>query len=184
MFAASLFALGSRNCPISVGDSNGIFAVNQGESVSFAAMRGLLATEIMKMTITPKQLLKALAAATAVAALSIPIAADAAVPGQDQIRGTITAFNGKYDMHVRDNNGNIDDVMLHQGTIINPVGLSLQAGMRVTILGNQQGDTFNANEIDTPYRYVQYEAVYPYYWGGPYWGPGWGPGFWGARFGW
>ena len=115
------------------------------------------------MKLVTKNFVKTIAAATAVAALAMPLRAVAAVPGETQIHGSITAFNGKYDMHIQDNKGNIDDVILHQGTIINPIGLQLRPGMRVAILGNQQGDTFSANEIDTPYRYVEQAVpVYPY----------------------
>ncbi len=37
---------------------------------------------------------------------------------------------------------------MHQGTVINPTGLPLQNGMRVTIYGYNAGSTFAANEID------------------------------------
>lgn len=121
-----------------------------------------------------------LAAAAAVAALTLPTLAGAAVPGETQLRGTITAQPGKYDLHVQERNGNVDDVRLHPGTIINPTGLTLRPGMRVTILGNLQGETFAANEIDTPYHVAYVEPVEPAYWGG---GFGWGGPFWGGRFG-
>jgi len=73
-------------------------------------------------------------AATAVIA-AIPIAASAAVPGQEQLKGTVTAFNGKYSLHIENTKSkNVDAVQLHQGTIINPTGLTLRPGMKVTIL--------------------------------------------------
>jgi hypothetical protein len=130
------------------------------------------------MTSTIKTIVKPLAAIAAAAMIALPIAANAAVPGQSQLQGTITAINGKYDLHVEQSNGTVDNVMMHQGTIINPTGLTLQPGMKVTIVGDQQGDTFAANEIDTPYHYVVDVPVYPYGWGWDGgWGWGWGPGW-------
>ncbi len=41
---------------------------------------------------------------------------------------------------------------LHDKTIIFPIGLTLQLGMRVQILGFNQGTAFTANEIDAPVR--------------------------------
>jgi hypothetical protein len=74
-------------------------------------------------------------------------------------------------------------VLLHQGTIINPSGLTLQSGMSVTVYGRAEGRVFAANEIDTPYRYTPPIDYYPYgpgYW--QPWGFGWG---WGWRpWGW
>ena len=112
-----------------------------------------------------------------------------AVRKVETIRGTISSFNGAYTMYVRDNRGYIDDVTLHQGTIINPTGIRLQPGFPVTITGRPNGSTFLADQIDTPYRIV-YGYGYPYYgygYGYPYpaYGPslgfGWG---WGGRWGW
>jgi hypothetical protein len=98
----------------------------------------------------------------------------------EQIHGTILSINGPYNIAVRDARGFIDNVSLHQGTIINPTGLQLAPGQRVTILGNAQGGTFAANEIDTPYVNVAAVPVYPYY-GYPY---AYGPAFRiGLRFG-
>lgn len=115
----------------------------------------------------------------AAAVVALPIAASAAVPGESQLHGRITAFNGRYDVHVQTRSGEIDDVTLHQGTIINPTGLTLRPGMRVTILGNRDGGSFDANEIDTPYHVAL--APIPAY--GPLaYEPGYfDPGF--ARFG-
>jgi hypothetical protein len=127
-----------------------------------------------------------LSSALIVAALALPLAARAAdvpsyaVPapsGDEQIHGTIRGLSGKYGLTVRDNRGYIDDVTMHQGTIINPTGLPLAPGMRVTVLGHAEGGTFSANEIDTPYQ--QYGAVYPYGYGYGYY-----PGAWDVGFGW
>ncbi len=75
---------------------------------------------------------------------------------------------------LRDDRGHVDNVRLHQGTVINPTGLTLASGMSVTIYGHNRGSVFAANEIDTPYheRYAVYPVpVYPYY------GPSFGLGF-------
>lgn len=93
---------------------------------------------------------------------------------QDSITGTVRSFDGQYTMYVRDNRGDLDRVQLHQGTIINPTGLTLQGGMRVTVYGRAAGRVFLADEIDTPYRNMPYYG-YPY--GYPYRYPAWGFGF-------
>jgi hypothetical protein len=95
---------------------------------------------------------------------------------EETIHGRILSFNGQYDMQVRDDRGFVDHVRLHQGTVINPVGLTLTSGMSVTMMGYARGDVFQANEIDTPYS-VSYPVpvpvygspYYPYY---PYYGSG------------
>ncbi|HEY5258815.1 MAG TPA: hypothetical protein VIJ12_10620 [Candidatus Baltobacteraceae bacterium] len=126
-------------------------------------------------------------AAVAVAWIaSAPVSADSvpsyAHPNNQQlIRGRIDSVDGTWQISVLDDsNGYIDKVGLHQGTVINPTGITLQPGMRVTILGYPAGAVFEANKIDTPYdayRPSPYPSSwYPYY--GPYYGPGWGyPGF-------
>lgn len=90
--------------------------------------------------------------------------------GDVQIRGRVVSFDNGYNLTVRDDKGYVDNVRLHQGTIINPVGLHLEPGMTVSILGYNAGSAFAANEIDTPYVY--YGGV-PYYGGHPwfYYGP-------------
>ena len=138
----------------------------------------------------------------AVAALGGATAAPAradAVPGYavraESIKGVVTGFDGKYALTVRDSRGYTDRVALHDGTVINPRGLTLAGGMSVTIYGHSAGDRFVADEVDTPYHYSYgygpvyapapyYPAPYPYY--RPYYGYypyGWGPaynfGFWG-----
>lgn len=128
-----------------------------------------------------KQITKALTIAATAGLLVFPIAANAAVPGVSQMHGRITALKSKYDIHVENRKGEIDDVTLHPGTIINPTGLSLRPGMRVTILGNPSGQSFRADEIDTPYHIDDYAPAGPY-WGGPflggaYFGSPFGPGF-------
>jgi hypothetical protein len=100
--------------------------------------------------------------------------------GDETIRGTISSINGKYNISVRDQRGYLDNVTLHQGTIINPTGLTLQPGQTVTIHGNTAGSTFNANEIDTPYVTTY---VVPWGYGYPYESYRFGVGFPGPRFG-
>lgn len=89
-----------------------------------------------------------------------------------RISGSVTSFDGKYALQVHDDRGYIDNVELHQGTIINPTGLTLVPGMRVTIYGFPRDHHFVANEIDTPYHYAP-----AYVWGPP-------PPYWGFGFGW
>lgn len=136
-------------------------------------------------------MLKLILAATVLLG-SAPLAADAQspapkLPGYAQpatdltIRGRIAAINGPFHITVRDAKGTIDDVTLHRGTIINPTGLTLAAGMRVKILGYAAGTTFAANEIDTPYTYSG-PLPGPAYYGPGWWYPGYQYGF-GPSFG-
>lgn len=105
----------------------------------------------------------------------------------ETIKGTISNFDGQWTMYVRDDRGYIDRVSLHQGTIINPTGIRLSPGFRVTIAGHTAGSTFVADEIDTPYQ--TYGYAYPYYYPYGYYpypyavrlGFGWGWGGWGWR---
>ena len=101
----------------------------------------------------------------------------------EQIHGRIVAFDGAYALSVRDDRGFVDNVQLHQGTIINPTGLTLAPGMVVAVHGYNAGSYFAANEIDTPYEL--YGAV-PYYAGHPwyYWGPSISLGFFFGSGGW
>lgn len=86
-----------------------------------------------------------------------------AANGEETIHGRINQFDGKYHLEVRDDRGFVDNVEMHQGTVINPTGLSLQPGMEVTIMGYNRGHAFAANEIDTPYMsYGLVPVMYPY----------------------
>ncbi|MHB8153984.1 MAG: hypothetical protein ACYDGW_08725 [Vulcanimicrobiaceae bacterium] len=112
------------------------------------------------------RLVPGLALGACLAAGIAAVPATAAVPGQVTLKGTVTYFNGRYTMHVIKKNGNVDAVKLHQGTIINPTGLTLRPGMKVTILGVERHGVLHANEIDTPYRrygYMQPVGVMPYF---------------------
>ena len=128
-------------------------------------------------------LAKQLIAALAAAALFTPIVASAqdyADAGDQQIQGTISSINGAWNITVNDANGYRDSVELHQGTVINPTGLTLEPGMNVTIDGYGDGSNFEAMEIDTPYQY-QGPAPTAVYYGPGTWYPGyasgWGPSF-------
>jgi hypothetical protein len=91
-----------------------------------------------------------------------------AAPGDVTIRGVVRSIDGQYSITVRDEKGYLDHVALHEGTIINPRGLTLAPGQSVTILGQPSGNTFAANEIDTPYHYAYAYGPYPYPYGYPY----------------
>lgn len=104
-------------------------------------------------------------------------------PDDSTIHGRILSFDGAYNLQVRDEKGYVDNVELHQGTIINPTGLTLAPGMIVSIMGYNAGPYFAANEIDTPYQF--YSGV-PYYLGHPwyYYGPTVSLGFFFGNPGW
>jgi hypothetical protein len=94
-------------------------------------------------------------------------------PSQDQVlKGRIASIDSKFAITVDDENGYSDNVQLHQGTVINPTGLTLAPGMTVTIAGYNAGGYFAANQIDTPYTYSGPPPTPAYY--GPGW---WYPGF-------
>jgi hypothetical protein len=97
---------------------------------------------------------------------------------QDEtITGEIASVDGPFDIQVADSRGFGDNVQLHQGTVINPTGLTLAAGMQVTIQGYADGGVFQANEIDTPYQQYAGEAPPPVYYGAGYWYPGFAYGY-------
>jgi hypothetical protein len=113
-------------------------------------------------------------------AILIAALAIAALPGiasaDEEIQGTVQSINGTWNITVLDVNGYLDNVGLHQGTIINPTGLTLAPGMSVTILGYADGNVFEANEIDTPYQYSG-PAPVPIYYGPGWWYPGYTYGY-------
>jgi hypothetical protein len=122
----------------------------------------------------PKLLPLLSAAALASVALISPLTANAqdqpsypppGAAGSPSIQGRIQSIDGAYHLTVLDDRGSVDSVQLHQGTIINPTGLTLADGMSVTITGSSAGSTFDANEIDTPYAYdgPMYYGGYPDY---------------------
>jgi hypothetical protein len=95
----------------------------------------------------------------------------------ETIHGVIEAIEGRYRILVRDDRGFVDDVTLRQGTIINPRGLRLRAGMSVTISGYASGSTFAALEIDAPYSYDAAGPGAAYYSNYPDYGYGYGEYF-------
>jgi hypothetical protein len=136
------------------------------------------------MKTTSKFSQRLLGAAILSAALITPAIASAqdyAPAGQDQqIQGTVGSINGTWNITVADANGYADSVDLHQGTIINPTGLTLEPGMNVTVDGYADGPNFDAMEIDTPYQYSGPAPVAVYYGPGawyPGYAAGWGPSF-------
>ena len=76
-----------------------------------------------------------------------PVIAQAGPPliGAGQLRGTVTAFD-RFNMTVRAD-GQYLPVQLHQGTIINPTGLTLAPGMYVRVFGYWSNGNFEANRI-------------------------------------
>jgi len=106
-----------------------------------------------------------------------------AMSDDQQIQGRISSFDGAYSLTVADDRGFSDNIQLHDGTIINPTGLTLAPGMVVSILGYNAGGYFAANEVDTPYTY---SAGVPYYAGHPwnYYGPTISLGFFFGNTGW
>jgi hypothetical protein len=104
-----------------------------------------------------------------------------AQPQEETIHGRVYSINGTFNITVTDDNGYMDNVELHQGTIINPTGLTLAPGMEVTIEGYNAGAAFEANEIDTPYTYSGPLPV-PVYYGPGWWYPGFAYGY-GPSFG-
>ncbi len=138
---------------------------------------------------------KSLAALAAAVLIAAPLAAQAQdVPsyaagqpsyasGEENVHGRVVAFDGAYSLRVRDERGYVDNVQMHQGTIINPTGITLEPGMIVSIMGYNAGGYLAANEIDTPYTF--YGGV-PWYGGHPwyYWGPSISLGFFFGNVGW
>src|ERR1700722_7733919 len=120
-------------------------------------------------------MIKPLLAALAALTFAVPVAALA----QD-----VRSYEqGQPSYASRDEQGYIDNVQLHQGTIINPTGITLQPGMVVSILGYNAGPYLAANEVDTPYTF--YGGV-PWYGGHPwnYYGPSIGLNFFFGNVGW
>jgi hypothetical protein len=69
--------------------------------------------------------------------------------GNARLSGTVVRFEpGSYDLGLRDDRGFVDRIVLHQGTIIQPIGIDLAPGMRVAVVGYDAGTSFVANEID------------------------------------
>jgi hypothetical protein len=141
-------------------------------------------TYIMRTFIVALAAALAIAAPLAASAQIAPSYSDAPGGGGDaQIHGRVLSFDGGYNVQVKDEKGYVDNVELHQGTIINPTGITLAPGMIVSIMGYNAGNFFAANEIDTPYTFY---GGSPYYAGHPwnYYGPSVSLGFFFGNAGW
>jgi hypothetical protein len=144
-----------------------------------------------------RTVLRKLVVSFTLAALVLPSVANAQAlpsyahpaPQHEQLTGTVSSFDGKYVLVLNDDRGYLDTVQLRDGTIINPTGLRLIEGMRLTVTGYTSGKTFVALQIDTPYTmtsalppdapaYYDYgtTTAYPYYSGYP--------GYYGAYYPW
>jgi hypothetical protein len=69
--------------------------------------------------------------------------------GNHEIRGTVTYFNA-FTMDVRAA-GEVVPIHLHQGTIINPTGLTLHQGMYIRVFGFWANGNFQADRIGLIY---------------------------------
>ena len=65
--------------------------------------------------------------------------------GSHDLRGVVAGFGG-YSMTLNIRRGSVP-VQLHRGTIIEPIGTTLQPGMRVNVHGYWSNGTFVANRI-------------------------------------
>jgi len=64
--------------------------------------------------------------------------------GQGQLTGVVSAFSN-FNLQLN----NRQNIQLHQGTVINPTGTTLQPGMQVQIYGRNNGNgTFEADQIN------------------------------------
>jgi hypothetical protein len=108
------------------------------------------------MTISSRFTRAAVAAMSALA-LFAPRAVSAMPPAPSEpagarthVVGTITDFHGKYGIVVRDVHGALVTVQLHQGTVIQPVGLRLERGMVIALTGTASAGAFAADRVDVP----------------------------------
>jgi hypothetical protein len=97
---------------------------------------------------------------SAAPAFAQPVPSYASGTSDETIRGTVAAINGPYNISVRDERGFVDNVNLHQGTIINPTGLSLAPGLSMTILGHNEATPFPRTKSTLPIRrYRRYRCI-------------------------
>jgi hypothetical protein len=69
--------------------------------------------------------------------------------GDARLSGTVVQFQpGSFNLGLLDDRGFVDRIVLHNRTIIMPIGIDLATGMRVSIVGQNAGALFVANEID------------------------------------
>lgn len=155
--------------------------------IMFESTRTVLRNLVVSLTLAAL-VLPSVANAQAAPAGALPSYAHPAAQ-HEQITGTVSSFDGKYVLVLNDDRGYLDTVQLRDGTIINPTGLRLIEGMRLTVTGFTSGKTFVALQIDTPYSmtsaippdapaYYDYgtTTAYPYYSGYP--------GYYGAYYPW
>ena len=76
---------------------------------------------------------------------SYAVAVGAPFIGDHEVRGTVTYFNA-FTMTVRADGREVP-VHLHQGTIINPRGLTLNPGMYIRVFGFWANGNFQADRI-------------------------------------
>ena len=99
---------------------------------------------------------------------------------QGGIKGVVTGFDGQWIVYMHDDKGYTDHITLHQGTMINPTGIRLIEGMRVTVYGSADGPTYQADRIDvasspySPYYGYGGNPYGSYYPNGGYGGYGYG----------
>src|SRR5579875_3727167 len=68
--------------------------------------------------------------------------------GQETISGTISLVQGEY-LEITDDRGYTDRVDFTTDTVMRPSGIALRRGMRVRVTGYNQGQIFDAYEIDS-----------------------------------
>ncbi len=113
----------------------------------------------------------ALAFAAPVAASAEPAVPSApATAAHAQLVAQITNFSGKYGITVRDAKGALVTVQMHRGTVIEPVGLRLDVGMRVALTGSVRDGVFQADRIDVPDAVNRRLAGTSPWYSGPSWG--------------
>jgi hypothetical protein len=103
---------------------------------------------------------------------------------QQSVKGSITGFNGAYTLYLQDDKGYGDNIQMHDGTVINPTGIKLQEGMRVTIYGYANGSVFSAYRIDVTGSTYSDNGYGGYGYGNPYYAyPGYGNPYYGYGYG-
>lgn len=110
---------------------------------------------VRSLAISLAVLLAAAAAMAPQTALAQPIPSYAQAPsgnvqahsGQETISGRVSLVQGEY-MEISDDRGFTDRVDFTTDTVMRPAGVSLRAGIRVRVVGYNEGQIFDAYEID------------------------------------
>jgi len=147
--------------------------------------------------LTVVRIARAAAVAAALTGLILPVAAAAqlvpsnayAIPDEMQnqadqsenqagtITGEIASVDGPFNIRVADDDGFLDEVQLHPGTVIIPAGLQFAVGMHITVEGYVDDDgLFQATQVDAEYPYAG-EPPPPAYYGPGWWYPGFDYGY-------